>query len=82
MTKGTLDFTVTIKNIPSKEIMDTWEDAIKQYIKHFGEVAEFSNNICIDFNDAMEISPEGFYEIISHAMSLHIVKTGVKVVKE
>lgn len=82
MATKTIDFSVTIKNIPSKEVMDTWDDAIRQYIKIFGEVAEFSNNIIIDFNDAMEISPEGFYEILSHGMSLHMVKNGVKVVKE
>jgi len=78
----TTDFTVTIKNIPSEELMSTWNDALKELMKHFGEIADFSNNVTIDFNAAMDINPEGFYSILSHGMTFQMVSTAVKVIKE
>lgn len=82
MSEQTIDFTVTIKNIPSKEIMELWDDSIKQFIKQFGEVAPFSNNVVIDFVEAMKIHPESFYEIMAGGMTLQMISKAVKVVKE
>lgn len=77
-----IDFTITIKGIPSKEVHQLWADNMKFMMEKMGEIAEYSNNISVDFDYAMEVHPEGFFQFLAAGFTFQSMKTGKKIVQE
>lgn len=76
------DFTITIKGIPSKELKELWQQNMDWMMKNMGEIAEYSNSVSVDFDYAMGVHPEGFYQIMAAGFTLQAMKTGKKIVRE
>jgi hypothetical protein len=77
-----IDFTITIKGIPAKEAHQLWTDNMKFMMDKMGEVAEYSEKVTIDFDYAMGVHPEGFFQILAAGFTFQAMKTGKKIVKE
>jgi hypothetical protein len=77
-----IDFTVTIKGIPSNEMHQLWADNMKFMMEKMGEIAEYSNDVSIDFDYAMGVHPEGFFQVLAAGFTFQSMKTGTKIVKE
>jgi hypothetical protein len=78
----TMDFTISVKNVDADMLNNLWKENMDFMMKNMGEIAEFSNNIEVDFKYAIDVYPQGFMNILAAAFTLQAMKTGIKIVKE